>query len=795
MTCLGLDHDLRFLVAATAVCFVGAVTVFRIRSRMQGVRGAAWHVWVFLAASAVGSGVWSAHMLAMLAGDPSMHMGYDPMGALSALMVAVLGAHLSFVMAWSSRERLRTAMGGVLFAFTVAAMHYIGLAAQRLDATLTWEPILVWVSTASGALLAAAAVTVADRADRLVRQVAAAVLLTASVLSLHFISMGAASIHFDPSLELPDGLLDRTAMLFIACLIPGLMISIGLGAAYLDDMASQRAQARAQRLADATREGIALLTPDRRISDCNGAFCSLSGLTVEEVRGRELWDLMEAPGGESRLGERQDAFMLAADGERIPVAVKLSCAAELGEDGGPGLIAAVTDLREQRAAEARIRFLNEHDTVTGLPNRTALVGRMEAARERVAASDGGEMLSLIDVRVSNSRAVNAQHGHAAGDALLAKIGERLKRLAGGAESTARLSGNAFAFFLVTPADAADDAQITLFFTQAMKVLRRPFVWNAQVIEPQIRLGVASIPHDCHTVADLITHADSALQSPEEEGRDGVFFFRRELHEAQKAQRELAHDLRRAIAEDELTVYYQPQARSEDGSLCGFEALVRWVHPERGFLPPDSFISVAESSGLIGQLGEWVLRRACLDAMSWPKPVPVAVNLSPLQVGEPGLPTRVHEILLETGLPPSRLELEVTESALFRDYQRALDTLRRLKALGIKIAMDDFGTGFSSLSTLQSFPFDKIKIDKSFVQGVGALERSTVIVKAVLGIGRGLAIPVVAEGVETEEQMTFLRNEMCYSIQGYLLGKPGPVELHAHLFATAPEGRPRRRTAA
>ena len=380
-------------------------------------------------------------------------------------------------------------------------------------------------------------------------------------------------------------------------------------------------------------------------------------------------------------------------------------------------------------------------------------------------------------------------------ALLAKVGERLKRLAGATEHTSRLGGNAFAFFVVSPTREVSDEGSRLFLAQVLEVLRRPFVWEARAVEPQVCIGIAASPQDSGSVAELMMHAESARMAADEEGRDGVFFFRRDLHEALNAQRALAQDLRRAIAADELTVFYQPQARAEDGVLCGFEALVRWDHPELGFLPPDRFIGVAEATGVVGALGEWVLRRACLDAMTWPEPVPVAVNLSPLQVGEAELPRRVHEILLETGLPPGRLELEITETALFRDYQRALDTLRRLKALGIRIAMDDFGTGFSSLSTLQSFPFDKIKIDKSFVQGVGVLQRSTVIVRAVLGIGRGLAIPVVAEGVETAEQMAFLRDEMCSTVQGYLIGRPGPVELHAALFAGARIARRERRSAA
>ena len=223
------------------------------------------------------------------------------------------------------------------------------------------------------------------------------------------------------------------------------------------------------------------------------------------------------------------------------------------------------------------------------------------------------------------------------------------------------------------------------------------------------------------------------------------------------------------------LHYQPLARAEDGEVCGFEALVRWNHPTRGLVAPLDFIPIAEESGLILPLGEWVLRRACSDAARWDKPLRIAVNLSPVQLHQAALAATVHEILMETGLAPRRLELEITESALFKDYQRALDNLRRLKALGVRIAMDDFGTGFSSLSTLQSFPFDKIKIDKSFVENIHRHDRATAIVRAVLSLGRSLEIPVTAEGVETAEQLEFLRGEACTEVQGYAIGRPAPLD--------------------
>jgi EAL domain-containing protein (putative c-di-GMP-specific phosphodiesterase class I) len=240
------------------------------------------------------------------------------------------------------------------------------------------------------------------------------------------------------------------------------------------------------------------------------------------------------------------------------------------------------------------------------------------------------------------------------------------------------------------------------------------------------------------------------------------------------KRSLQHDLRAALERDELQLFYQPQATTV-GEVTGFEALIRWRHPTRGMVPPAAFIPVAEESTQILSIGEWVLRTACAEAASWPQPLQIAVNLSPIQFKHGDLPTLVHSVLLQTGLSPLRLELEITEGVLIGDFPRALSILRRLKALGVRIAMDDFGTGYSSLSYLQSFPFDKIKIDRTFIANLETSHQSAAIVRAVIGLARGLQVPVVAEGVETKEQLKFLSDEDCDEIQGYLIGKPHPIE--------------------
>jgi EAL domain-containing protein (putative c-di-GMP-specific phosphodiesterase class I) len=260
----------------------------------------------------------------------------------------------------------------------------------------------------------------------------------------------------------------------------------------------------------------------------------------------------------------------------------------------------------------------------------------------------------------------------------------------------------------------------------------------------------------------------------------------------RERRVLQQELRNALARNEFTLHYQPQAHI-DGEIIGFEALVRWQHPDRGIIAPNVFIPLAEESGLIAQIGEWIIREACREAASWPNPLQIAINLSPVQFRHGDLAGLVHTVLLETGLAPQRLEIEITEGVLIDDFSRAVSILRRLKALGARIAMDDFGTGYSSLSYLQSFPFDKIKIDQAFISNVERNKQSAAIVRAVIGLARGLELPVLAEGVETEEQRAFLAKEACDEIQGFLIGKPRPIADYAEMTGATPAVRPRTAT--
>jgi predicted signal transduction protein with EAL and GGDEF domain len=313
------------------------------------------------------------------------------------------------------------------------------------------------------------------------------------------------------------------------------------------------------------------------------------------------------------------------------------------------------------------------------------------------------------------------------------------------------------------------------------------VANGHTVRAGISIGIAVFPIDGTDTATLVANADAALYRAKSEGRGRYRFFEANMDKSLRERRVLQQDLQSAIARKELEIHYQPQARI-DGEVVGFEALLRWQHPKRGMIPAGTFIPLAEESGLIVAMGEWIMREACRQAASWPKAMNVAINLSPVQFRHGDLPGLVHSVLLETGLSPARLELEITEGVLIGDFSRAVSILRRLKALGVRIAMDDFGTGYSSLSYLQSFPFDKIKIDRAFITNLERNPQSATIIRAVIGLARGLKVPVVAEGVETDDQLAFLSKERCDEIQGYLVGRPLPIEEYAELTGLPPPVR-------
>ncbi len=441
----------------------------------------------------------------------------------------------------------------------------------------------------------------------------------------------------------------------------------------------------------------------------------------------------------------------------------------------------VRDLRRQRAAEARIRYLACHDPLTGLGNRFAMRERLEQLL--AAASIGrGRHAALFCIDLDHFKSINDRHGHDAADRLLREIGWRLIETVREADLVVRLRGDKFV--VVVDMDAAGHVGVEQLDGRTgvehlagtiVLAMGTPFdLGENRDGLITMSIGVAIFPDDAVDADTLLAAADQALRHAKRAGRAGYSMYRPEMEADLGVWRNFERDIRDGLSAGHFLLAFQPQACVSSGRLIGFEALLRWKHPERGLIPPADFIPLAERTRMIGPIGEWVLRTACGEAASWPAPLRIAVNVSPAQLEQGDFAAQVADVLKHTGLDPARLELEITETLLVRDPAHALQVLQRLKRLGVGLAMDDFGTGYSSLSALRSFPFDRIKIDRSFINDLLTCENAAAIVRAVVGLGRALHLPVVAEGVETGPQLTALQAEGCQEIQGYLIGRPAPI---------------------
>src|SRR5258707_11498569 len=389
------------------------------------------------------------------------------------------------------------------------------------------------------------------------------------------------------------------------------------------------------------------------------------------------------------------------------------------------------------------------------------------------ARRGGESFAVLSVDLDRFKEVNDVFGHAVGDDLLRELSRMLRELAGDA-FLARLGGDEF--ILITP-NGDQPALAESIAGGLLEAVAADLEINGQHLRVGISIGVAIFPDDGADATTLLNNADAALYRAKTDGRGTTRFFEVEMDNRLRERRAIQHELSSAIARNELHLYYQPQAKI-GGVFIGIEALICWNNPQPGMVSPATFIPIAEESGLTMHVAEWFLRAACREAASWPQPLQIAVNLSPIQFRHGDLVALVHSVLLETGLAPVRLELEICEGVLVDDFARGLSFLRGLKALGVRIAMYDIGTGYSSLSYLQSFPFDKIKIDQSFTSMIKKNPQSAAIIRAIVGLGRGLSMNIVAEGVETADQLDFLRAEACNEVQGFLVGRPFPIDKYA-----------------
>ncbi|WP_068080901.1 bifunctional diguanylate cyclase/phosphodiesterase [Novosphingobium rosa] len=535
--------------------------------------------------------------------------------------------------------------------------------------------------------------------------------------------------------------------------------------------------------------GLCLLDARHRLVLHNRRFAQMWELDEEDLPAGLDLDLLCARALASRLTPPLH------DGGHGQAMAAMMCQAVRSADAGPtigefdenlvlsivsrtlpdgGLVATFEDITDRRRSEARIAYLASHDALTDLPNRARFSAWMEAELARAHAQD--KHFALIAFDLNSFKEVNDLRGQAVGDRVMVELAARLNAVLHEGEMVARLAGDEFA----AGKQLTGDSDLDVFVGRLAACFDQPFDSEETPIVLTARFGIAVAPLDAETPEALLNNADLAAQRAKASVAGNIAYYESGMDRAARTRRQIAADLRMAIVRDEFHLLYQPQHRVATGDLTGYEALIRWNHSRLGVVSPDVFIPVAEETGEIIAIGQWVLRRACNDAAGWPDDLSVAVNLSAIQLMQPDLVRHVAQILIDSGLPARRLVLEITESAIIADKARALHVLRQIKALGISIAMDDFGTGYSSLDTLHAFPFDKIKIDKSFMLQASTSHQAVMIIRAVASLGRNLGIPVLAEGVETAEHVALLAQEGCDEAQGYYYGMPMELPSHGDL---------------
>jgi diguanylate cyclase (GGDEF)-like protein/PAS domain S-box-containing protein len=774
-TCLAARHDPWTVVLAVVVCLLSSGLAMGLLDRIGKAAGLRRAAWLGLAATVAGVGVWATHFIAILGFRSGLPVSYDPAGTLASLLAAVVLMGFAIHVAVGRTWRPAPLAGGALAGGAIAVMHYTGMAAFWIEGHKLWSPGLVVASLALGTGFGALSFLVALRAPGalkpgLLNKAAGAVLLTAAVCGLHFTGLSAVSVVPDPSLVAPARIVSNAALQHWAASAAFVLLMISLAALLVGYLRRLSQSRRLRELAEASVEGLAVCDGDMIIA-VNASLARMAGLSADNLAGRPFASLFAGGDGLAwgalSAGLRLEAPLRSASGETIPVELLVHA---LSFDGKPRLAIAVRDLRERAAAEAKMRFLAHHDGLTGLPNRLTFDERLTAELQRHRRKD--DTFGVLYLDLDRFKPVNDTFGHAAGDLVLQTVVARIKAALGEGDFLARLGGDEFAVICLSVSRPADIARLC---ERVLAGVSPEIEVEGHAATVGVSIGIALYPEDGETAALLERNADVALYQAKSEGRGAYRFFEASLGAKLREREALELDLRRAMTRGELSVAYQPQVSTHTREVFGFEALVRWTSPTRGAVPPHVFVPLAEEAGLIGAIGDWVLREACGQAARWRTPLQIAVNVSGVQLRSAALSRRVEDILLEVGLAPDRLELEITETALIEDFDRALRTLRELKALGVKVAMDDFGTGYSSLSNLRAFPFDKIKIDRSFVRDVHENGDGATIVRAIVGLCHGLGLAVLAEGVETVEELQFLDEENCPQAQGFLFGYPGAVQ--------------------
>ncbi|MFC3052475.1 bifunctional diguanylate cyclase/phosphodiesterase [Kordiimonas pumila] len=782
--CIAYDHDFSFLAIAALVCFFASFTAISLQQRTRNTHGRDRDKWIILTAITVGGGAWATHFIALVAYDTGMPVSYDIIPTVSSIILAISVSGIGLAIVAYRQQKFYRVIAGAIVGAGIIMMHYLGMSGLHLQGRLEYDTAFVAISTVLGLLLFTVSFLLMHRTRHIGRFVGSALFMTLAICGLHFTGMSGLTVVYDPTVVSSVSSLSQDALVASVAIVIMVILGFSLALTFAgQNMVAHKTYeaARFRKLADAALESIVVMGRNGDIRNANQSFLEIYGKPLQDIAGMNVRDCIPHLQNNDSIADlavshvhMEEMQLKTAQGRVIPV--ELFFRVVEVETGLSNYVLVIRDLSERRAAEKKINHLTNYDILTNLMNRQLFMDRLQHATTLL--SDQNTMMAVLYLDIDGFKEMNAIYGTGTGDEILKLVAERLKNETRSLHTVARIGADQFCVMMqnVRRTDAVADMAERL-----CHAMEQPLMIGEGPLPITLSMGIAIAEGTGQDPESLLARSEVAMRQAKQIDGCSHCFYEDHFDKDIVYKRRLKRDLDKAIDNGEIYLEYQPQYDCQRKLLSGFEALVRWCHPDLGFISPVEFIPLAEESSQIIKLGNWILSEAISEAAKWDVAVTIAVNLSPVQFKQEGLIDVIRETLEVKNLPASRLELEITEGVLIQDSEQALKILKSLRAMGVKLAMDDFGTGYSSLAYLQKFPFDKLKIDRSFIHAMQANDQSLSIIRGMIGLARGLNMPVLAEGVETEIQHAILRSEGCNEVQGYLLGKPKRIEEYGHLL--------------
>ncbi|KQX60830.1 hypothetical protein ASD40_31165 [Paenibacillus sp. Root444D2] len=792
METLSNTYDFPLVLLSIIIAIIASFAALDLGIRIYKAKGNARYIWLSGGAFAMGLGIWSMHFIAMLAFHLSIPVTYNVMLVIVSIIPAILSSGLAlYIISQPSMRKFQVITGALFIGTGIVSMHYIGMEAMVMEAAITYNRFLWALSAIIAIVVSLVALLLLFLAKENSnkpgfgwRKAGSALIMGVAISGMHFTGMSAASFKHDHQhISMSGSSFDNTLLAYSI----GIGMLIILGLVFISTFVENRFESQSlgserkfRSVIESANDAIILADSKGIIISWNTGAQLIFGYQEKDVLGKMLQIIIPeryreahkkgmerylSTGKPHVIGKTVELQGLREDGSEFPIELSI---ADWVEDGNTYFSSIIRDITERKKAEEKINQMVYLDSLTGLPNRRLLNDRLTQALDQ--ASENKQIIGIMFIDLDRFKYINDTLGHAMGDRLLIEVAKRLRDCMGKMDTVSRQGGDEFIVLL--PNTTSDE--ITKKAQNIVNLFTRSVVLSDHEMFVTPSIGISLYPSDGRDIETLIKNADTAMYRVKEQGKNNFQFYTPDMNEAVSRKMKLEMGLRKGLERGEFKVYYQPQIDVISGKVIGVEALIRWQHPEWGNIPPDEFIPLAEETGLIIPIGEWVLYEACHQNKIWQNagypPLRIAVNISSRQFQQNNLVEIVSKTLKETELDPQYLELELTES-IIQDSKYAITTMQKLKAMGIHLSIDDFGTGYSSLSYLKLFPIDSLKIDRSFTSNIFEDSKDAALVHTIIDMAHNLDLKVIAEGVETQEQLHFLRQRQCNEAQGYFFSRP------------------------